>query len=170
MQQKILWAEVQKKTGRWKSWWTVWDLLADRRCGRAVLDFLTSADVGRLVPQEEETDAVRCRRKSRGRRLRNREGATTVPSHAGLHGVRSRVVEGRARFSMASITLVCLLLSFVCSRFPLSGLGGGQRKACDVPPPRGLRTGKLGHICRSYASMNTVLSHVRGTPKYSPNR
>ena len=34
------------------------NLLADGRCGRAVLDFLTSTDVGRLVPPEEETDAV----------------------------------------------------------------------------------------------------------------
>ena len=58
MQQKILWAEVQKQTKRWKSRWTVRDLLTDERCGRAVLDFLSSTDVGRLVPPlEEEGDA-----------------------------------------------------------------------------------------------------------------
>jgi len=50
MQQKILWAEVLKETKRWKSRWTVRDLLADERCGQAVLDFLCSTDVGRLVP------------------------------------------------------------------------------------------------------------------------
>ena len=49
MQQKILWAEVLKETKRWKSRWTVRDLLADG-CGRAVLGFLASTDVGRLVP------------------------------------------------------------------------------------------------------------------------
>jgi len=50
MQQKVLWAEVLKETKRWKCRWTVRDLLADRRCGRAVLDFLSSTDVGRLAP------------------------------------------------------------------------------------------------------------------------
>jgi len=33
------------------------DLLADRRCNRAVLDFLATTDVGRRVPREED-DAV----------------------------------------------------------------------------------------------------------------
>jgi len=50
MQQKVLWAEVQKETGRWKSRWTVRELLADGRCGQEVLDFLTSTDMGRQVP------------------------------------------------------------------------------------------------------------------------
>jgi len=50
MQQKILWAEVQKETGRWKSRWKIRDLLADGRCSQAVLDFLSSTDVARLVP------------------------------------------------------------------------------------------------------------------------
>jgi len=54
MPQKILWAEVRKETGKWK----IQDLLADRRCSQAVLDFLTSTDVGRIVPAvEEEADA-----------------------------------------------------------------------------------------------------------------
>jgi len=57
MQQKILWAEVQKETGRWKSRWKIRDLLGDGRCGQAVLDFLSSTDVGRLVPPLEERDA-----------------------------------------------------------------------------------------------------------------
>jgi len=56
-QQKILWAEVRKETGRWKDRWKIRDLLADERCSQAVLDFLSSTDVGRRVPAEEE-DAV----------------------------------------------------------------------------------------------------------------
>jgi len=56
-QQKILWAEVKKKTGRWKDWWKVRDLLADGRCCRAVLDFPATTDVGKRVPAEED-DAV----------------------------------------------------------------------------------------------------------------
>jgi len=58
MQQKILWAEVLKETKRWKSRRTVRELLADGRCGRAVLNFLSFTDVGRVVPVlEEEGDA-----------------------------------------------------------------------------------------------------------------
>jgi hypothetical protein len=53
-QQGILWAEVRKETGRWKSRWKVQDLLADERCSRAVLDFLATTDVGRLVPAPAE--------------------------------------------------------------------------------------------------------------------
>jgi len=58
VQQKILWAEVQKETGRRKSWWTVRDQLADGRYGQAVLDFLSYTDVGRLVPPLGESDAA----------------------------------------------------------------------------------------------------------------
>ena len=57
MQQKVLWAEVQKETEKWKSRWKIRDLLADERCGKVVLDFLSSTDVGRLVPPLEEADA-----------------------------------------------------------------------------------------------------------------
>jgi hypothetical protein len=56
-QQRILWAEVRKETGRWKSRWRVRDLLADERCNKAVLDFLSTTDVGRLVPAPVEEDA-----------------------------------------------------------------------------------------------------------------
>jgi hypothetical protein len=57
-QQKGLWAEVWKETGRGKSRFKIRDLLADGRCSRAVLDFLSSTDVGRLVPnQGAEEDA-----------------------------------------------------------------------------------------------------------------
>jgi len=53
-QQKILWVEVRKETGRWKDRWKIWDLLADERRGRAVLDFLSTTDVGKRVPVEED--------------------------------------------------------------------------------------------------------------------
>ena len=52
-QQKILWAVVRKETGTWEDRWKIRDLLADERCIRAMLDFLTSTDVGRRVPAEE---------------------------------------------------------------------------------------------------------------------
>ena len=50
----ILWAEVRRETGRWKNCWRIRDLFADRRCSQAVLDFLTSTDVGKIVPSVEE--------------------------------------------------------------------------------------------------------------------
>jgi len=56
-QQKILWAEVKKETGRWKSRWKVRDLLADERCSKPVLDFLSTTDVGRLAPALADEDA-----------------------------------------------------------------------------------------------------------------
>ena len=56
-QQKILLAEVGKAAEKWKSRWNIWDLLADRRCGQAVLHFLSSTEMGRLVPPLEESDA-----------------------------------------------------------------------------------------------------------------
>jgi len=56
-QQKVLGAEVRKESGRWKSRWKIWDLLADGRCGQAVLYFLSSTVVGRLVLSEDEVGA-----------------------------------------------------------------------------------------------------------------
>jgi len=44
-------------TTRWKDQRKIRDLLADERCAQAVLDFLSTTDVGRRVPAEEE-DAV----------------------------------------------------------------------------------------------------------------
>jgi len=49
---------VKKEAGRWKDRWKVRDLLADGRCSPAVLDFLSSTDVGRRGPAEAEDDAV----------------------------------------------------------------------------------------------------------------
>jgi len=46
--------EVRKETGRWKNRWKIRDLLADERCARAVLDFLSTTDVGRRVAAEED--------------------------------------------------------------------------------------------------------------------
>jgi len=58
MPQKILLAEVQKETGRWKSRWKIQDLFADPRCSQTVLDFLSSTEVGKIVPAVEEEDDV----------------------------------------------------------------------------------------------------------------
>jgi len=53
----VLWKEVWKEMGRGRSRFPIRDLLADDRCSRAVLDFLSTTDVGRLAPAPVEEDA-----------------------------------------------------------------------------------------------------------------
>ena len=52
----MLWKEVWKETERGKKWFAIRDLLADDRCSKAVLDFLSTTEVGRLVPPPAEED------------------------------------------------------------------------------------------------------------------
>jgi len=79
-QQKILWAEVKKETGRWKDRWKVRD---DGRCSRAVLDFLSSTDVGRRVPAEAEKDAMRAVSELEVREWLEEQGAGSEPGAGG---------------------------------------------------------------------------------------
>jgi hypothetical protein len=51
LQQKTLWAEVRRDTGRGKNRFKIRDLFADERCTRAILDFLRTTEVGRKVEQ-----------------------------------------------------------------------------------------------------------------------
>jgi len=43
--------------GRGKDRFKIRDLLADGRCSQAVLDFLSTTDVGRLAPAEEDAES-----------------------------------------------------------------------------------------------------------------
>jgi hypothetical protein len=70
--------EVRKETGRWKSRWKVRDLLADEICNRAVLDFLSTTDVGRLAPAPDEEDAQSEASEWELRERRQREDARRV--------------------------------------------------------------------------------------------
>jgi len=54
----VLWKEVWKETGGGRFRWKAHELFADKRCSQAVLDFLSSTDVGRLAPPLGEEDAV----------------------------------------------------------------------------------------------------------------
>jgi len=62
MEQKILWAEVRKKTKRGKDRFRIRDLFADERCTGAILDFLRTTEVVALVgplrlpPESAETE------------------------------------------------------------------------------------------------------------------
>jgi len=53
-QQKVLWKEVWKETGRGRGRWKAHELFADPRCSQAVLNFLSSTEVGKTVPAVEE--------------------------------------------------------------------------------------------------------------------
>jgi hypothetical protein len=48
-QQKTLWGEVRRDTGRGKNRFKIRDLFADERCTRAILSFLRATKVGRKV-------------------------------------------------------------------------------------------------------------------------
>jgi len=56
-EQKDLWEEVWKETGKGRERWKVHELFAERTCSQALLDFLSSTDIGKIVPAEEGDDA-----------------------------------------------------------------------------------------------------------------
>jgi hypothetical protein len=163
-QQKTLWAEVRKETGRGKRRWKVRDLLADEICSRAVLDFIATTDVGRRVPAPAEKDAqgeaseweLRERReREEERRAEAEELGTEVEEpqfpHARFPGIRRREVGGG---SLSFVFLLCCF--FVNALFPWcdfylfrTGLGGGQWEACNAPPSRGQRRSVLHRPVRS---------------------
>jgi hypothetical protein len=47
LQQKTLWAEVRRETGRGKNRFKFRDLFADERCTQPILDFLRTTELGR---------------------------------------------------------------------------------------------------------------------------
>jgi hypothetical protein len=53
-QQEDLWAEVRRETGRGKDRFKIRDLFADERHSQAILNFLSTTDVGRLAPSPAE--------------------------------------------------------------------------------------------------------------------
>jgi len=55
-EQRTLWEEVYKETGRGREWWKAHELFAEEGCSQAVLDFLSSTDVGKIVPAVEVDD------------------------------------------------------------------------------------------------------------------
>ena len=60
-QQKTLWAEVRKETGRGRNRFTIHDLLADERCTHAILDFCALRrweQGGDLGKEDEEVGGV----------------------------------------------------------------------------------------------------------------
>jgi len=100
---------------RVKSRFTVQGLLADRRCRRAVLDFLSTTDVGRLVPAEEDAGSDVSERERREREEKRsgdggagcrggigcRGGATAVSTHAPLSWHPQMRIRGRDTISSA---------------------------------------------------------------------
>ena len=126
-------------------------------------------DVGKLVPPVDEEDDAgsegsEWELRERRERQEEREGGAealgcgleggrgrtpAVPSHPSIHGIGRRGVGDGSRVSF--------VLSFVNSfgrvYFLWDRPGGGQRGACNEPPPRGLRTGKPGKM---YAAMMNI--------------
>ena len=46
-----------KETGKGRKWWKVHELFAEWTCSQVLLDFLSSMDIGKIVPAEEGDDA-----------------------------------------------------------------------------------------------------------------
>jgi len=103
-------------SGRGKHWFTIRDFLADGRCSQSVLDFLSTTDVGKLVPAEEDAGSevsewgLRELREREGRgEWRRRSwvprGGTAIPPDALLCGVHGRGVRGGLRFPLFFLLL-----------------------------------------------------------------
>jgi len=56
-EQRTLWEEVYKETGRGRERWKAHELFAESACSQSVLDFLSSTEVGKIAPAEKEDDA-----------------------------------------------------------------------------------------------------------------
>jgi len=69
--QEILWAEIRKDLEDQKGE-GIRDLFTDARCSQAVLDFLSTTDVGRLIPAPAEEDDRARRRSGNSRRATKR--------------------------------------------------------------------------------------------------
>jgi len=71
-QQKILWVEVRKQTGRSKYRLKMRDLCADGRCSQPSSDFLSTTDVGQRVGLDRVEEDAQC--EGSEWELREREG------------------------------------------------------------------------------------------------
>jgi ribonuclease HI len=74
LQQKTLWAEVRRDTGRGKNRFKIRDLFADDRCTRPILSFLRATRVGREVGDGEDGKRKRGERAERVQNDRREEG------------------------------------------------------------------------------------------------
>ena len=76
-EQKVLWEEVQKETGKGTERWKVHELFEEVECSQAVLDFLSSTEVGKIVPGEsrdEDAESKASQWELRERTEREEEG------------------------------------------------------------------------------------------------
>jgi len=159
MQQKICGWRCRRRLGGGRGR-TVRDLLADGRCGQAVLDFLSSTDVGRFVPPPEEGEAGGEVSEWEHRERREREeeleaeveelgAAGELGAGGSCHSSYPCPPSWHPQTRSRILGTACFVLSFA---FPLSFpgcalhllgtcLGRGRRGVCNMPPPRGQRTG-----------------------------
>jgi len=135
-QQKILWAKARKGSVRGKSQFTIRDLLTDVRCSQAVLDFLSTTDVGRLVPTEEDARSEASEWELR--ELREREAAREAEAeelgaagelgagrshHCSCLRLPSWHPQTRTRLRFSFVPFFCLSLSLGFFSFVISLVG-----------------------------------------------
>jgi len=131
-------------TGCIVDWFKIQDLLADTRCSQPVLDFLSTTDVGRLAPTAEDAGSELSewelweRREKEGwkprgwvARVRN-----NLPSWRPQEGV------GGGYGFLCYLFCLSFVISLVRIISPWDRPGRRAKGACNMPPSRGLRTGK----------------------------
>ena len=77
-----MWEEVYKETGRGRWRWKAHELFAESECSQAVLDFLSSTDIGKTVPAVEGGDAGSEASEGELRERREREGEREAEAEA----------------------------------------------------------------------------------------
>ena len=138
-----------KESGRRKSRVKIWGLIADVRCSQAVLDFLSTADVGRLIPAEEDVGSEVSEWKLQERKEREEERRVEA-KEPGVGG-ESPLFLPTPDFMVSvgeawAISFVCFLFHFLCDFlgahhiFLGQAWAQGEGGACKLP--RGQRTGK----------------------------
>ena len=101
-----------KETGRGKSQFTIRDLLADGRCSQAVLDFLSTTDVGRRVPAEVDAGSEASEWELRERREREEEREAEVLGRSRYSCLRPPSWRPQTK-ARGRVALSLLFLSFV---------------------------------------------------------
>jgi len=122
MQQKILRAEAQKETGRWESRWTVRGLLADGRCGQAVLDFLSSTDVRRIESRASNRYRIITRLRGEDGGHNSLVAAARVSARCGVGAGEDTLTSGCGRVSSRTSLLTD------DGRYFFTGASGGSEE------------------------------------------
>ena len=144
-------------TGRGKDRWKIRDPLADERCRRAVLDFLSTTDGEGRAPVEKDTVSEAPEAELQEFLEEHGAGAeelVTVGTPMFLPTPSFMAWRPQERARRFHLSFLLLSFLFHCHflgapHFLGTSLGEGQWRACNEPPLRGQRTGNGLYIISS---------------------